>query len=129
MGLFTAVGRGGHGRLKRRQRTRNSDKTRTWRTDFAARVRSYTVTTFGLVPALYAMADYLDARARYRSESVNTEASSTVASSSPLATPSINAKPTPLLSPKCPINTILKSHGRPPWYCYGRASSHLQVLK
>ena len=75
------------------------------------------------------MTDYLDARVRYRTESVNTEVSSTVASSSPLATPFINAKPTPLLSTKCPTNTILKSHGRPPWYCYGRASEHLQVLK
>ncbi|KAI0279728.1 armadillo/beta-catenin/plakoglobin [Russula aff. rugulosa BPL654] len=62
------------------------------------------------------MADYLDARVRYRSESVNTEVSSTLPSSSPLATPFINAKPTPLLSTNCPTNTILKSHGRPPWY-------------
>ncbi|KAN0107536.1 armadillo/beta-catenin/plakoglobin [Russula decolorans] len=62
------------------------------------------------------MTDYLDARIHYRSESVNTEVSSTAASSSPLATPFINARPTPLLSTKCPTNTILKSHGRPPWY-------------
>lgn len=81
---------------------------------------------FGLVTlALYAMADYLDARVRYRSESVNTEVSSTLPSSSPLATPFINAKPTPLLSTNCPTNTILKSHGRPPWYCYCRGFSHL----
>jgi uridine kinase len=60
------------------------------------------------------MTDYLDARVRYRTESENTDASSTVVS--PLATPFINARPTPLLSTKTPVNTILKSHGRPPWY-------------
>jgi hypothetical protein len=65
------------------------------------------------------MTDYLDARVRYRTESENTDASSTVVS--PLATPFLNAKPTPLITTKAPINTILKSHGRPPWYCPGGA--------
>jgi hypothetical protein len=64
---------------------------------------------------LHAMTDYLDARVRYRSESVNTDASGTVVS--PLATPFVTAKPTPLIHLKAPTNTILKSHGRPPWYC------------
>ena len=63
----------------------------------------------------HAMTDYLDARVRYRSESVNTDASGTAVS--PLPTPFINARPTPLIYTKAPTNTILKSHGRPPWYC------------
>jgi hypothetical protein len=67
---------------------------------------------------LYSMADYLDARPRNRSESVNTDASSTLASPGPLAllTPNTNPKLTPLIGYKFPTNTILKSHGRPPWY-------------
>ena len=123
MGLFTAVGGGGHGATEKEAPGTAKSALNAYR-DFAARVvRTCTV------HALYAMADYLNARVHYRSESVNTEVSSTLPSSSPLATPFINSKPTPLLSTKCPTNTILKSHGRPPWYCYGRASSHLQVLK
>ncbi|KAI0288012.1 uridine kinase family-domain-containing protein [Russula brevipes] len=57
------------------------------------------------------MSDYLDARVRERSESVNTDTSSTSTVVSPLATPSANPKPTPLIGTKFPTNTILKSHG------------------
>ena len=72
------------------------------------------------------MADYLDAGARGRSESVYTETSTTLASlpSSPLPIP----KPPPShllgaqVGPKVLSNTILKSHGRPPWYCLNFAS-------
>jgi hypothetical protein len=62
------------------------------------------------------MADYLNARVRDRSESENTNASSTAVS--PLPTPGqiTNPKLTPLIGMKFPTNTILKSHGRPPWY-------------
>ncbi|KAI9512057.1 armadillo/beta-catenin/plakoglobin [Russula earlei] len=60
------------------------------------------------------MTDYLDARSRCRSQSVNTDGSTTVAS--PLPTPIANIKSTPLIGTKVPTNTILKSHGRPPWY-------------
>jgi virulence-associated protein VagC len=70
---------------------------------------------------LYSMADYLNARARGRSESVNTDASSTVVSPLPTPGPTTNQKLTPLLGTKFPINTILKSHGRPPWYYMGYA--------
>ncbi|KAH8994883.1 armadillo/beta-catenin/plakoglobin [Lactarius akahatsu] len=66
------------------------------------------------------MTDYLNARVRGRSESVYTETSTTVASlpSSPFPIP--KAPPSALLGaqvgPKVLSNTILKSHGRPPWY-------------
>ncbi|KAH9031067.1 armadillo/beta-catenin/plakoglobin [Lactarius hengduanensis] len=66
------------------------------------------------------MTDYLNARVRGRSESVYTETSTTVASlpSSPFPVP--KAPPSALLGaqvgPKVLSNTILKSHGRPPWY-------------
>ncbi|KAI0264485.1 armadillo/beta-catenin/plakoglobin [Gloeopeniophorella convolvens] len=61
------------------------------------------------------MADHLDpSRARGRSESVNTDASSTLIS--PLPTPNPSPKPTPLVPSRLLTNTILKSHGRPPWY-------------
>ncbi len=66
------------------------------------------------------MSDYLDVRIRGRSESVNTEASTTVVASLPSTPFSISKPPpSPLLSqvgPKVISNTILKSHGRPPWY-------------
>lgn len=74
------------------------------------------------------MADYLDARPRNRSESVNTDASSTVASPLALLTPSTNPKLTPLIGTKFPTNTILKSHGRPPWYYLGYSSGYHHVL-
>jgi hypothetical protein len=61
--------------------------------------------------------DYLDARVRRFSESVNTDASSTVVS--PLATPIPGFKPPPPNGIKFQTNTILKSHGRPPWYFLG----------
>ncbi len=72
------------------------------------------------IPNSYDMTDYLDVRVRGRSESVYTEASTTVASlpSSPLPIP--KPPPSALLGaqvgPKVLSNTILKSHGRPPWY-------------
>ena len=74
------------------------------------------------------MADYLDARVRSRSESVNTDASTTVFS--PLPTPGqiTNPKLTPLIGMKFPTNTILKSHGRPPWYYLGHAHEDREVL-
>jgi len=80
---------------------------------------------------LYSMADYLNARVRGRSESVNTDAStSTVVS--PLPTPggqiSTNPKLSPLIGTKFPTNTILKSHGRPPWYYLGYAPEGREVL-
>ena len=74
------------------------------------------------------MADYLNARARSRSESVNTDASSTVVSPLPTPGPITNPKLTPLLGTKFPINTILKSHGRPPWYYMGHAPEGREVL-
>ena len=72
------------------------------------------------------MADYLDARARNRTESGNTDLSSTVAS--PLPTPITNTKLTPLIGTKFPTNTILKSHGRPPWYYPGYVPEYYRVL-
>src|SRR5580693_6720919 len=75
------------------------------------------------------MADYLDARPRNRSESVNTDASSsTVASPLAFLTSSTNPKLTPLIGTKFPTNTILKSHGRPPWYYFGYSSGYHHVL-
>jgi hypothetical protein len=72
------------------------------------------------------MADYLNARPRNRSESINTDASSTVAS--PLPTPIPNSKLTPLIGTKFPTNTILKSHGRPPWYYLDYVPKYRQDL-
>ena len=77
---------------------------------------------------LYSMTDYLNARARGRSESVNTDASSTVVSPLPTPGPITNPKLTPLIGTKFPVNTILKSHGRPPWYYMGRAPEGREVL-
>ncbi|KAI0250254.1 armadillo/beta-catenin/plakoglobin [Lactifluus subvellereus] len=62
------------------------------------------------------MTDYLDARVRGRSESVNTDASAGSTVVSPLSTPMPSLKPPSLIGTKVQINTILKSHGRPPWY-------------
>lgn len=78
------------------------------------------------------MTDYLDVRVRGRSESVYTEASTAVASlpSSPL--PISKPPPSPLLgalvAPKLLSNTILKSHGRPPWYCLNLQPKHREFL-
>jgi len=78
--------------------------------------------------ALYSMADYLSARVRGRSESVNTDASSTTVSPLPTPGPISNTKLTPLIGMKFPTNTILKSHGRPPWYYLGCAPEDREVL-
>jgi uridine kinase len=64
------------------------------------------------------MADDLDAHVRRYSESANTDASCTLASS--VATPIPSLKPSPLIGTKVITNTILKSHGRPPWYFPGQ---------
>ena len=74
------------------------------------------------------MTDYLDARVRVRSESGNTDASAGSTTVSPLATPIPSFKPPSLISTKVKINTILKSHGRPPWYFLQSAFGNQEVL-
>jgi hypothetical protein len=74
----------------------------------------------------YAMAHYLSPHVRGRSESVNTDSSSTVVSPFPTHLP--NPKLTPLIGTKFPTNTILKSHGRPPWYFLDRPLRHHEAL-
>ena len=74
------------------------------------------------------MTDYLDVHVRGRSESVYSEASTTVASLPSTPLPISKPPPSPLLGsqagPKVLSNTILKSHGRPPWYCLNHASKY-----
>lgn len=94
--------------------------TRTAQLPFLGGLSAHSFPISDTIPNSYDMTDYLDVRVRGRSESVYTEASTTVASlpSSPLPIP--KPPPSALLGaqvgPKVLSNTILKSHGRPPWY-------------
>jgi hypothetical protein len=79
------------------------------------------------------MTDYLDAHIRGRSGSAHSEASTTVASLPSTPLPFSKPPSSPLLSsqaaPKVLSNTILKSHGRPPWYYLDFDSEYREYLK
>ena len=149
MGLFAAICGRGHGVAKEKQTSANSEIGRVWRLalcDFPfLELENGNILTLcpsnrdrhGVVDtvhdsdlALYSMADYLNARIRGRSESINTDASSTVVSPFPTPGPTSSTIPklTPLIGMKFPTNTILKSHGRPPWYFLGYAHEGGDVL-
>ena len=78
------------------------------------------------------MTDYLDVHVRVRSESVYSEASTTVASLPSTPLPISKPPPSPLLGsqagPKVLSNTILKSHGRPPWYYLNHVYKYREFL-